>query len=222
MQRIIVICEGETEREFCNTILSPFFLKKEIFIQPPLIKKSMGGIVNWSDLRKQIILHLKHDRTAFVTTLIDYYGLYSKYNFPKWDEAESQSDKNNRMDILEKGMSNSIEEEFRFRFIPYLQLHEFEGLLFNDINIFFEQIPKNELVGLDELKSTFSNFSNPEMINNNRQTSPSHRLQRIILGYDKIVYGNILAEAIGLEKIRTKSPRFNNWINNLEQLNTSR
>jgi hypothetical protein len=222
MQRIIVICEGETEREFCNTLLSPFFLKKEIFIQPPLIKKSMGGIVNWSDLRKQIILHLKNDRTAFVTTLIDYYGLYSKYNFPKWDEAESQSDKNNRMDILEKGMANSIEEEFRFRFIPYLQLHEFEGLLFNDINIFFEQIPKNELVGLDELKSTFSNFSNPEMINNNRQTSPSHRLQRIILGYDKIVYGNILAEAIGLEKIRTKSPRFNNWINSLEQLNTSR
>lgn len=222
MLRIIVICEGETEREFCNTILSPFFAKKKIFIQPPLIKKSMGGIVNWSDLRKQIILHLKNDRAAFVTTLIDYYGLYCKYNFPKWDEAENQSDKNNRMDILEKGMADSIEEEFRYRFIPYLQLHEFEGLLFNDINIFFEQIPENELVDIDELKSTFSHFSNPEMINNNRQTSPSHRLQRIILGYDKIVYGNILAEAIGLEKIRTKSPRFNNWINNLEQLSTSR
>jgi hypothetical protein len=221
MQRVIVICEGETEKEFCNTILSPYFAKKNIFIQPPLIKKSMGGIVSWSELRKQIVLHLKNDPKAYVTTLIDYYGLYSKYNFPMWDDAEKQPDKNVRMNILEKGMAESIEEDYRYRFIPYLQLHEFEGLLFNDIDIFHQQIPKDDLVGLDELKSTFRQFSNPEMINNNRETSPSHRLQRIILGYNKIVYGNIIAEAIGLEKIRAKSPRFNSWITNLDNINTS-
>jgi hypothetical protein len=182
----------------------------------------MGGIVNWSDLRKQIVLHLKNDPKAHVTTLIDYYGLYSKYNFPNWEVAEKQPDKNTRMDIIERGMTESIEEQLRYRFIPYLQLHEFEGLLFNEIEIFHQQIPPDDLVGLDELKNTFNQFSNPEMINNNRETSPSHRLQRIILGYNKIVYGNILAEAIGLEKIRTKSPRFNNWITNLDNLNTSR
>ena len=141
---------------------------------------------------------------------------------PKWDEAEKQHDKNVRMNILEEGMSESIEEQLRYRFIPYLQLHEFEGLLFNDIAVFHEQIPKDDLVGVDELISTFRQFSNPEMINDNRRTSPSHRLQRIIRGYNKIVYGNILAEAIGLEKIRIKSPRFNNWISSLEKLETSR
>ncbi|MDA3911915.1 MAG: DUF4276 family protein [Bacteroidales bacterium] len=56
------------------------------------------------------------------------------------------------------------------------------------------------------------------MINNNRETSPSHRLERIILGYNKIIYGNILAEAIGLDKIRAKSPRFNEWVKKLEEL----
>lgn len=222
MQRVIIICEGETEKEFCNTILSPFFLRKKILIHPPLIKKTMGGIVNWFYIKKQIILHLKSDTTAYVTTLIDYYGLYRKLNFPKWDEAEKQHDKNVRMNILEEGMSESIEEQLRYRFIPYLQLHEFEGLLFNDIAVFHEQIPKDDLVGVDELISTFRQFSNPEMINDNRRTSPSHRLQRIIRGYNKIVYGNILAEAIGLEKIRIKSPRFNNWISSLEKLETSR
>jgi len=222
MQRVIIICEGETEKEFCNTLLSPFFAKNNIFIQPPLIKKSMGGIINWSDLKKQIVLHLKNDPKAYVTTLIDYYGLYSKYNFPKWEDAEKQPDKNVRMDILESGMAESIDGQLRYRFIPYLQLHEFEGLLFNEIDIFHQQIPSNDLVGLDELINTFNQFSNPEMINNNRDTCPSHRLKRIILGYNKIVYGNILAEAIGLEKIRAKSPRFNNWINNLENLNTRR
>jgi hypothetical protein len=218
MKRVIIICEGETEKEFCNTILTPYFAKKEIFIQSPLIKKSMGGIVKWSELKRQITLHLTNDSKAFVTTFIDYYGLYNKYNFPLWHKAEQLANKNERMEMLERGMLESIDDAIKFRFIPYLQLHEFEGLLFNEINIFHEQIPKKELVGIDELTQTFKQYSNPEMINNNKATSPSHRLERIILGYNKIVYGNILAEAIGLDKIRAKSPRFNKWIKKLEEL----
>lgn len=135
-----------------------------------------------------------------------------------WNDAERNPDKNERMEILEQGMLESIEESLRYRFIPYLQLHEFEGLLFNDIDIFYEQIPPKELVGKDELTQTFRQYSNPEMINNNRETSPSHRLERIILGYNKIVYGNILAEAIGLDKIKAKSPRFCEWIKKLEKI----
>lgn len=219
MRRVVIICEGETEKEFCNTILAPFFAKKRIFIQSPLIKKSMGGVVKWVDLKKDILHYLKNDRNVYVTTLIDYYGTSWKHDFPKWDEAEKEADKNIRMNILEQGMSESIGDTFNNRFIPYIQLHEFEGLLFNDINIFHEQIPASDLIGIKELKATFSQFSNPEMINNNRETSPSHRLERIISGYNKIVYGNILAEAIGLQRIRNKSPRFNNWIKKLENLN---
>ena len=219
MKRVIIICEGETEREFCNTILSPYFAQNEIFIQSPLIKKTMGGIIRWSELRKQIILHLKNDPTTYVTCLIDYYGLNSKYSFPKWNDAEREQDKDLRMEILEQGMKESIDESIRFRFIPYMQLHEFEGLLFNDINVFYEQIPAEELVGIDELEQTFIQYNNPEMINNNKETSPSHRLGRIILGYNKIVYGNILAEAIGLVKIREKCPRFNNWLRIIEETN---
>lgn len=72
MKRVIIVCEGETEQEFCNTMLTPWFAKKEIFIQSPLIKKTMGGIVKWVELKHQIILHLKNDTNAIVTTLIDY------------------------------------------------------------------------------------------------------------------------------------------------------
>jgi len=218
MKRIIVICEGETEREFCNTILSPYLSKKERYIQAPLIKKSMGGIVKWTELKKQITLHLKNDPSAYVTVFIDYYGLYSKYEFPKWKEAEAQPDKNIRMEIMEQGMLEDIEENLRNRFIPYLQLHEFEGLLFNEIDVFYDQIPEKELIGIKELEDTFREYSNPEMINTNKETSPSHRLERIIYGYNKVVYGNILAEAIGLDRIRNKSPRFNHWLSKLENL----
>lgn len=74
-KRVIIICEGETEKEFCTTILAPYFSKQNIYLQSPLIKKSMGGIVKWKDLKKQIENHLKSDIEVFVTTLIDYYGL---------------------------------------------------------------------------------------------------------------------------------------------------
>ena len=72
MKRIIIICEGETEREFCQTILSPFLITKDIIVQAPLIKKTMGGLVNWNELKKQIVGHLKNDKNAYVTTLIDF------------------------------------------------------------------------------------------------------------------------------------------------------
>jgi hypothetical protein len=127
-------------------------------------------------------------------------------------------DKSLRMDALEHSMLQSIDSQFQHRFIPYLQLHEFEGLLFNDIEVIKSQIPPGDLVGMEELEKTFADHNNPEMINNNKSTSPSHRLQRIIRGYNKIVYGDILSETIGLERIRAKSPRFNNWITRLETL----
>ena len=176
----------------------------------------MGGIVKWVELKKQILLHLKQDKTAYVTTFIDYYGLYKKHEFPNWGKAEATVNKNDRMQILEKGMAGDIDLKINYRFIPYIQLHEFEGLLFNDLEIFHEQIPPNELIGLKELEDTFNKFDNPEMINNNRDTAPSKRLSRIINGYDKIIYGNILASAIGIKKIKAKCPRFNNWINTIQ------
>lgn len=172
MKRVIIICEGETEREFCTKMLSPYFANKDIHIQSPLIKKTMGGIVKWSELKKQISQHLSNEKDAFVTTFIDYYGLYKKYNFPGWDDSLKVIDKNQRMDFLEAEMAKSIDDAIRYRYLPYMQLHEFEGLLFNDINIFYEQITKEELVGITELQKTFNDYDNPEMINDNKETSP--------------------------------------------------
>jgi hypothetical protein len=211
MKRVIIICEGETEQEFCKNILLPHLMPHNIFIQSPLIKKTMGGIVQWSILKKEIENHLL-EPNVIVSTLIDYYGLYKKHNFPRWTEGERIIDKNSRMDFLENAMKEDISDAIKYRYIPYLQLHEFEGLLFNDIQIFFDQVPQDELVGITELKKTFEDYDNPEMINNNRETSPSHRLKRIIKGYNKPLYGHYFAEAIGIEQIRAKSPRFNQWV----------
>ncbi len=42
----------------------------------------MGGIVNWVVLRKEIQTYLSTNRTAYVTTLIDYYGISEVHDFP--------------------------------------------------------------------------------------------------------------------------------------------
>jgi hypothetical protein len=216
MKRLIIICEGETEQEFCKDVLYNHFINKDIVIKTPLIKKSMGGIVAWEHIKNQILLHLKED--VIVTLLIDYYGIKDYHNFPKWVESKAIVNKIDRMTYLENAMKEDIDDSTRFRFIPYIQLHEFEGLLFNNIETFKSNIPKNEFTDIRELESTINSNANPELINDGDKTAPSKRLERLISGYNKIVYGAILAEKIGLERLRAKALRFNEWITKLENI----
>ena len=214
MKRIIVICEGATEQEFCKKILYPYFIANQIDVS----YRQIEGIKKWEIIKKIIENILKSDSSVCLTTLIDFYGIKKEHDFPFWNEAVSIIDKNRKIDFLEIKMKEDIDNQLNYRFIPYIQLHEFEGLLFNNIDVFYSQISQKELVGKDELENVFQNFTNPEMINDSSENAPSKRLLRIIKNYNKIVYGNILAENIGLQNIRNKCPRFNNWIETLEKL----
>jgi hypothetical protein len=218
MRRIIIICEGQTEQEFCKDVLQTAFNSKNIVLDYPLIKKSRGGIVGWTDLKKQIELHLRQEKMAFVTTLIDFYGLHDNHTFPNWEIGKQIVNKNERMDCLEAGMKAAIDDKIRYRFIPYIQLHEFEALLFNDMIFFDEQILARDLIDRAALAHIIDHFPNPELINDTPNNAPSYRLRRLINGYHKIVYGAVLAECIGIQRIRNKCPRFNQWILNLEKI----
>lgn len=155
-----------------------------------------------------------------MTTFIDFYGIKDVHNFPKWNDAKKIVDKNDRMDFLEKAMLEDFEDKYRHKIIPYLQLHEFEGLLFNNIEVFEKQFRPSEFKDKQGLIDTINNNPNPELINDNPATAPSKRLDDYIFAYNqsKVVYGSILAEDIGLENIRGKCPRFNAWISTLENL----
>lgn len=213
MKRVIIICEGPTEQEFCTEILGLELAKHHVYVEAPLIKHSHGGIVPWSTFKRQIVKHLQEGE-VYVSMLVDYYGIREQFCFPGWEKSMGMVDKSDRLHFLFEQMSADIPEEYRHRFIPYIQLHEFEGLLFSDIHAFLKSFPKDE-IRFDDLQVAVDSFENPELINNSPQTAPSKRLINAIPDYDKIVYGNCVAIDIGLKKIREKCPLFNEWVEKL-------
>ena len=122
------------------------------------------------------------------------------------------------MDFLERAMFDEIEEQYQYRFIPYIQLHEFECLLFCDKQVFDDYFEEKDFADYHCLEKTLSEFANPEDINDGRMTAPSKRLATIITGYQKTVYGPLLAGEIGLAKIRARCPRVNRWIGHLSRI----
>ncbi|MYA24523.1 MAG: DUF4276 family protein, partial [Gemmatimonadetes bacterium] len=101
--------------------------------------------------------------------------------------------------------------------IPYVQRHEFEGLLFSDVSVFAGLIeaPEGSVEALQKIRS---HFQTPEDINDNKDTAPSKRIKKVIPWYDKRVNAPLLAIEIGLATIRTECPRFNSWVTSLESL----
>lgn len=214
MKRLIIICEGPTEQAFCNDLLRDYFQSKDIILEAPTIKHSNGGIVAWDTLRKQIVRHL-NEGNFIVSLFVDYYRIRDSYNFPGWMTSKSINNVYDRMHFLFEQMSLNMDEKLRSRFVPYIQLHEFEGLLFSDISVFQNNFTKNEL-NFSLLESAVNSADTPEEINNGPATAPSERLKKAVCGYDKVTDGAFLALEIGLETIREKCILFNEWIERLE------
>ncbi len=216
MKRLIIVCEGPTEQEFCKDVLQPYFQQYDISVVCPLIKKSGGGIITWEPLKRQLRNHL-FEEGAYVTMLVDYYRLKDPDKIPGWSESLSIQNKQKRMHFLFDQMKLDMDETLRDRFIPYIQLHEFEGLLFSDLSPYQEYFGSS-ICDFKKLEAVITSHPNPEMINEGPNTAPSKRLMDIISGYDKVLYGGVLAMSLGLQKIREHCPMFNEWISTLQKI----
>lgn len=214
MKKIFIICEGYSELSFCKDILEPHLKKFQIALHYELTAQSKdGGITKWINIKDQINKINQEYPEATITTFLDYYGIDKSHKFPNWADSKLISDKTARMELLEKGMA--IDLEYKIKFIPYIQLHEFEALVFSDYNA-FEKLYDEEEADLYALKKICDDYPNPEDINDSTVTAPSKRLIRHIRRFNKKQSGIELLSVIGLERIRNKCPRFKNWISKLE------
>lgn len=104
----------------------------------------------------------------------------------------------------------------RVRFVPFVVMHEFEGLLFSDCARFSSSIGRPDLE--PRFRAIRDEFESPEEINDSPDTAPSKRVEELVPGYDKPLLGTLAVLEIGLARIRQECPHFNDWIKQLESL----
>ena len=176
-----------------------------------------GGVDRYLPMKNDILRFLTQEKgtDVFFTTMIDLYGIHS--DFPGLNEAESLRHlPEKRVEFLEQRFAQDIGDQ---RFIPYIQLHEYEAYLFADPTCFsyFYNLHASEIVALQTIASS---KDSPELINDGQQTAPSKRIIKHLPDYEysKSVVGPQVAELIGLDMIRSKCPHFSSWLSKLEGL----
>ena len=216
MNRVRIFVEGQTEETFVNDILSPHLNQMGVYPHALLFRKK-GGSLAYQRAQKEILNSLKEDTALVCTTMVDFYGM--TMDWPGRTESQSCQNCQDKAQTVEQALSEDIVTQMgsswnRAQFIPYIQMHEFEALLFSETSIL---AASNSKVSA-QLEHVLQFFSCPEEINDNYQTCPSRRIKQHIENYVKTVDGIIAARKIGLFKMRQKCPHFNEWITKLENL----
>ena len=177
-----------------------------------------GGRPNYARLRKDVIRQLKQDQGAYCSTMIDFYGLGK--GFPGTPTPPQMTSLQN-VEYLEQEIKRDICNqipEFRpdIRLIPFLALHEFEGLLFSDPDALANALrqPGRALL-FHQIRDA---FPTPEDINDSPKTAPSKRIEAVYPAYKKVIEGTLAAGAVGIDRMRKECAHFRRWVEQLEQL----
>ena len=102
------------------------------------------------------------------------------------------------------------------RFIPHLELHEYEGLLFSDPQAFANGINQAHLAR--HFQEIRDEFDSPEDINDDPTSAPSKRVLAAYPSYQKVIEGTIAAQSVGIPIIRRECQHFREWLETLEEL----
>ncbi|EGR3302283.1 DUF4276 domain-containing protein [Vibrio parahaemolyticus] len=220
MTIVHVICEGQTEESFVNELLVEPFAHKGIYLKPALIGRPghKGGNFKFERLAPDVEKRLLADKNCYCTTFFDFYGLPE--SFPGKNAVNATASAQDKaialQDALNEKLVEKIGEDAMRRFIPYVQMYEFEGLLFSDPQKMAEGMDRSDLVqAFTEIAGA---FDTPEQINNSPQTAPSKRIESLVLGYEKPLLGTLAALEVGLDKMREQCPLFDAWLKRIEAL----
>lgn len=226
--RLLVHVEGETEETFSNEILRPHLVEAGYHSVDARIignarqRSRRGGIRGWPQVKQDIVRHLRQDDAAIATTMVDYYALplSGQKAWPGRAEA-AEKPFHERAAVIEAALLADVKNEMGSsfdvkRFVPFVVMHEFEGLLFSDCAGFAKGIGRPDLA--PDLSTIRNQFTTPEEINDSPITAPSKRIEQLIPEYQKPIHGNVAALEVGLKKIKEECPHFKGWLNDLEKL----
>jgi hypothetical protein len=197
MIRLLISVEGKSEKNFVERELIPHLTNFDVYAKV----QNMKGNISLDRIGAKLntLIH-NYD---YITTLYDFYG------FKKLSKGETKKG-------LEQKIKDKINKDKQDKIIPYIQMYEFEALLFSDekkiveiLNIKDENFVSNTLEECN---------NNPENINNSPITAPSKRIVKESQ-YIKTTHAPLILKNIGLTKIRKKCAGFDEWLSKLENLN---
>ena len=214
MIRVAISVEGDTEEEFVKKVLAEYLWDNGVNPTPIIIgrardKPKNGGNVSADRIAPEMIHLLKS--FEYVTSLVDFYGFNDKGSMNR-EELEQH---------IHEQVDEKIDSSWNQTLVfPYVQKHEFEGLLFSDMDAFERAI---QVLGvtretIEKLRNIRKQFQTPEDINDDPETAPSKRIQKLIPRYNKKVHGPLIAAETGLDVIRAECPLFDDWVTRLESL----
>lgn len=217
--RLHFVVEGQTEETFVRNLLVPELGARGVYCDAHRVTTGRrgasvyrGGLVSFAHLRKDLDIWMKQDRASdsWFTTMVDFYKLPS--NFPSIVEARHIADPMKKVELVEQSFSSCMNHP---RFVPYVQLHEFEALLFSDPQSFSIAFPNigDEVAKLQAIRCA---FETPEHINEREDFAPSKQILKILPPYDKAVSGPLIAQQIGLARLREECKHFDTWLTRLE------
>lgn len=228
MARLYLFAEGQTELTFASLVLRPHLANWGVYLHNPLLiahcrkkgKVHRGGGRRFESMQNDILRLLKQESASdvFFTTMIDLYALHK--GFPGTEEADRlRFDPYKRVECLETAWCDSIDDQ---RFLPFIQLHEYESMLLADVAklAFFYDNAETKIKALQQM---VNGVQSPELIDDGAHTAPSKRIIAQFPEYEdaKTIVGPQAAQRIGLETIRSKCPHFDGWIKRLEKLGSA-
>jgi hypothetical protein len=219
-KKVLILAEGPTEEAFIKHVLAAAL--PGLWLVPTVVKTKVtgprpmqGGSVGYNEFKRQVNLLLNDSSASLVTTMLDFQGLSS--DFPGRAQPVGAVPRA-RVASVQAAMKADVQDT---RYLPFLALHEFEALLFAKPDEIAAVLRKPALA--KTLDAVRGRYSTPEEINDSPATSPSARIERACLDlfgsgrvFQKRTHGPIIADRIGLAKIRLECPHFNEWIERLE------
>ncbi|MFT4073189.1 MAG: DUF4276 family protein [Dysgonamonadaceae bacterium] len=221
-----VLCEGQTEERFAKSVLKDHLKSFKIVVKTTILvtnkkKNIRGGMLSYQQAKTDLELLVKqHSKKTyekhFYTTMFDLYALPN--NFPGYADALKIQDCYDVTKKLEDEFGKDINHHL---FIPYIQLHEFEALVFCGLEYLLIDYPdmKKQIEELEKVLVSYDN--NPEKINNSPATAPSKRIIKSFESkhhYNKPKSGELVTGKVGISSLKEKCLHFREWIESLEKI----
>lgn len=219
MIRLNITAEGFSEERFVTDILRPHLLNFNVYaeVRKVLTNRKLrkrGGIVGYHKFKNDVSQWFKECPDVYHTTFIDLYGLSN--DFPG-HTATAHLQPYQRVSKMEKMLYDDLAFN---KFIPYIQLHEYEALMYANTVVMQEWLSLYNKLPVDcftKIRDSMPD-ANPELINESPETAPSKRILKLCDTYDKVDDGILILKEIGLNTLRSECKHFNVWLTTLESL----